>query len=132
MAVANKGAKTARGLGATQPEGTLCCCGATAAGAQKKAGLQGCIHPFESCPRFRSKGTGAQEAVISTIQDSACCILMCCQVCDGATYLPSRPAGLSEVQAENSREDQGRIGGGDKKPFSNLASKQNKFKETKP
>ncbi|KAF6114604.1 hypothetical protein HJG60_010569 [Phyllostomus discolor] len=33
-------------------------------GPQRKAGLQGCSLPFHSCPQFRSKGDGAQEASI--------------------------------------------------------------------
>lgn len=87
--------------------------------------------------RIDQKGLGPrkalqpQEAVTST---KTALPASQCGVRDvGPTCLPSRPAGLSEVWAgKNSREEQDRGQGGDKKIFSNLASKQSKFKETKP
>lgn len=77
------------------------------------------------------KALQPQEAVTST---KTALPASQCGVRDvGPTCLPSRPAGLSEVWAgKNSREEQDRGQGGDKKIFSNLASKQSKFKETKP
>lgn len=87
------------------------------------------LPPLLELPKFSQKGTGPRRQ--SHPLPKTVPLASWCGVRDlGPTYLPSRPAGLSEVQAEKSSgEGQDRVRGGDK--ISNLASKQNKFKETK-